>query len=134
VQHVRGTWSSHVRLGLAHELPLIEAMRQTVASSGAQPRRRLVDIIAELQAAPDDESRKRLALDLTDDASVLKPDELLRLKDTLKQTFGLSAGWVKEWTAAVRAAAKARREHAASLIPAPTPADVPTIRKKAGRI
>jgi hypothetical protein len=127
-QSVRTTWATHVRLGLPHELPLIEAMRQAVAG-GAQPRRGLLEILAELQATPDEEARRRLALDLTDDASLLKPDELLRLKDALKQTFDLPAGWVREWTTAVRASAKARREHAATLVPAATPDEIPDDQK-----
>lgn len=121
VQDVRAVWSSVVRLGLPHDLPLIEAMRQAVTPQ--RQRLGLLDMIDALTHAPEIEDRKRVALDLVDDASVLQPDEMLRLKDTLKSVLHLPAGWVNEWVKAVRAAAKKRKERAQSLVPAPTPED-----------
>lgn len=128
VRQVRNVWASHVRLDLPHEMPLIEAMQQAVAG-GRSARRGLLEMIATLSDALP-ESRTRLALDMVDDASLLKPDEMLRLKDTLKETFGLPTGWIKEWAIVVRASAKTRRENATALIPAPTPADVPDDQKE----
>lgn len=129
IKLAREAWASHVQLNMSHELPLIELMREAVMRSTARPRKGLLEMIEALNLASDDEARKRLMLDLLDDVSALAPGELLRLKDTLKDTFKLPAGWVREWTTAVRSAAKVRQEAAASLIPATTPADVPDDQK-----
>lgn len=125
ITNVRGLWAMQVRAALPHQLPLIEAMRRTVAGSLSRPRLGLLEIIEALQAAKDPGARRQLALDLVEDASALKPDELLRLKETLKTTFDIKPGWVNEWVNAVKQATKDRKQRAAELIPAPAPTEAP---------
>jgi hypothetical protein len=127
IQEARDTWASVVRLGVPSDFPLIEAMRE--ATTPRQARLGLLEILEALDQAGGEEARKRLALDLVSDASALQPAEMLRLKDALRETFGLKPAWIREWVGAVKAAAKARKERAQTLIPAPTPTDAPDDQK-----
>jgi hypothetical protein len=127
IDEVRTLWASVVRLGVPGDLPLIEALRETTAPR--RPHMGLMGILEALDGLPDEESRKRLALDLVGDASALQPAEMLRLKDALRSTFNIAPGWIREWVGAVKAAARARKERTQSLIPAPTPSDAPDDQK-----
>lgn len=130
IANVRSLWAMQVRAALPHQIPLIEAMRQAVNGTLSRPRLGLLGIIEALQAAKDTAARRQLALDLVEDASALRPEELLRLKETLKTTFDIAPGWIREWVAAVKVAAKERRQRAAELIPAPAPNEAPEELRK----
>jgi hypothetical protein len=130
IANVRSLWAAHVRSPLPHQLPLIEAMRQVINGTLSRPRLGLIGIVDALQAAKDTAARRQLALDLVEDASALKPEELLRLKETLKTTFDIAPGWIREWVTAVKAAAKERQRRAAELIPAPAPSEAPEELRK----
>ncbi|HEU5013987.1 MAG TPA: hypothetical protein VFT66_15810 [Roseiflexaceae bacterium] len=122
LERARTTWALYVQQP-GNAAPLVEAMRQAVQESARRPRFDLFGILAALEHAPDDAARKRVMTDVIDDVALLRTDEMLRLKDTLRETYTLPATWIKEWTRAVKDAAKARRETLAALVPAETPAE-----------
>jgi hypothetical protein len=124
LERARALWAMHVEMNIPIDAPLIEAMRRAV-----QPSRRRLGLLQILEALHTTDDKKRLALDLADDASALPPAEMLRLKDALKETFGLPPGWIREWVSAVKDTAKARKEQVRALIPAPTPTDAPDDQK-----
>lgn len=130
ITNVRSVWASHVRLGMAHEVPLIEAMRKAVAGSLGRPRMGLLEIIDALTNAKDAEARRKLTLDLVEDASALSPSDMLRLSETLKTTFQIPLAFIRDWKKAVLSVAKTRREAAASLVAAPEPAEADEAAKR----